>query len=106
MLITDSHAVFFFLYISCISSVLQQGIGHVSVLPAQTCRLGMLVQMRRLTETFPTLETSVGLLSRVDSYVFLAVSQGEEGFAADLAGVFSRPFDYQDVVLRQSLLAL
>ncbi len=86
--------------------VLKQGIGHVTVLPAQAGGLGMLVQVRGLTETFPTLETCVGFLSCVDADVLLAVSQGEEGFAADFTGVFPSSLNYQDIMLGQSLLAL
>lgn len=85
--------------------VLQQCAGHVTVLPAQTCGLGMFVQVRGLAETFPTLQTRIGLLSCVDSDVFLAVSQGEKSFAADLASIFPSPFHHQDVVLWQRLLA-
>ena len=87
-------------------SDLQQSVGHVTVLPAQTGGLGMLVQVRRLAETLPTGETGVGFLSCVDADVLLAVSQREEGFAADFTGVLPVSFDHQDVVLRQSLLAL
>lgn len=66
----------------------------------------MLVQVGGLAEALPTLETRVWFLSRVHSDVFLAVSQGEEGLAADFAGVFPSSFDHQDVMLRQGLLAL
>lgn len=81
----------------------QAGVG---VLPAQTRGLGVLVQVRRLTEALATLETSVRLLPRVDPDVFLAVGEGEEGLAADFAGVLPSALHHQHVVLRQSLLAL
>ena len=94
------------LRLNAVSSVLQQAIGHVTVLPAQTGGLAVLVEMGGLAEALPTLETCVGFLSCVHTDVFLAVCQGEEGFAADLTGVFPRSLDHQDVMLRQSLLAL
>lgn len=66
----------------------------------------MLVQVGGLAEALSTLETGIGFLSCVDADVFLAVRQGEEGFTADFTGVFPSSLDHQDVVLRQSLLAL
>lgn len=60
----------------------------------------MLVQVRGLAEALSTFETRVGLLSCVDADVFLAVCQGEEGFAADFTGVFPSSLDHQDIVLR------
>lgn len=66
----------------------------------------MLVQVGGLAEALSTLKTCVGFLPCVDTNVFLAVSQGEEGFAADFTGVFPSSLDHQDVVLRQGLLAL
>lgn len=86
------------------SQRLQQG--AVAVLPAQARGLRVLVQVRRLAEALPTLETSVRLLSRVDPDVFLAVGEGEEGLAADFAGVLPSALHHQHVMLRQSLLAL
>lgn len=86
------------------SQRLQQG--AVAVLPAQARGLRVLVQVRRLAEALPTLETSVRLLSRVDPDVFLAVGEGEEGLAADFAGVLPSTLHHQHVMLRQSLLAL
>lgn len=86
-------------YINAVTWVLQQGIGHVTVLPAQAGCLGMLVQVRGLAKTFPTLETCVGFLSCVDANVFLAVSKGKEGFAADFTGVFPSSLNHQDIML-------
>lgn len=85
---------------------LQQGVGQVTVLPAQAGSLGMLVKVGGLAEALPTLETSIGLLPCVDPDVFLAVSQGEEGFAAYFTGILPSSLHHQDVMLRQSLLAL
>lgn len=89
-----------------VTSGLQQGVGHVTALPAQAGGLGMLIKVGGLAEALPTLETRVGLLSCMDPDVFLAVSQGEEGFAADFTGILASSLDHQDVMLRQSLLAL
>lgn len=85
---------------------LQQAVRKVAALPAQAGGLGMLVEVGRLAEALAALEAGVGLLARVHPDVLLAVGQGEEGLAADLAGVLARPLHHQDVVLRQRLLAL
>lgn len=66
----------------------------------------MLVQVRGLAEAFPTLEAGIGLLSRVNPDVFLAVSESKKSFAADFTGIFSSSLHHQDVVLRQGLFAL
>lgn len=88
------------------AATLQQGVGQVAVLPAQAGGLGMLVEVGRLAEALAALEAGIGLLPRVDPDVLLAVGQGEEGLAADFAGILARPLHHQDVVLRQRLLAL
>lgn len=93
-------------FASSSSLVLQQGVGHVAVLPAHAGGLAVLVQMGGLAEALATLETSVGFLPRVHADVFLAVGQREEGLAADFACVLASALDHQDVVLRQRLLAL
>lgn len=66
----------------------------------------MLIEVGGLAEALATLETRIGLLPCVNADVLLAVSQSEEGFAADFAGVLAGSLHHQDVVFRQRLLAL
>lgn len=78
---------------------LEQSAGEVAALPAQAGGLGVFVQMAGLAEPLAALEAGVRLFPRVDSDVFLAVCQSQEGFTADFAGILSSSLHNQDIVL-------
>lgn len=77
----------------------EQGAGQIAALPPQAGGFRVFIQVAGLTESLAALQAGIGLLTRVDTDVLLAVCQSQESFAADFAGILASSLYNQNIVL-------